>query len=62
MDTGGSFPGGEAAHPPLASAQVKKLWIYTSSPPYAFMFFFFIAGTQSLVLRPILAYCTSPGW
>jgi hypothetical protein len=39
---GGSFsevkrPGREADHSPLTSAEVKKMWIYTSTPPYAFM-------------------------
>jgi hypothetical protein len=24
-------------HSPLASAEVKKMWIYASTPPYAFM-------------------------
>jgi hypothetical protein len=27
----------EADHSPPASAEVKKMWIYTSTPPYAFM-------------------------
>jgi hypothetical protein len=41
-ERGGSFPrgkaaGGEADHSPPTSAQVKKMWIYTSTPPYAFM-------------------------
>jgi hypothetical protein len=27
----------EADHSPPASAEVKKIWIYTSTPPYAFM-------------------------
>jgi hypothetical protein len=30
-------PEREADHSPLASAEVKKIWIYTSTPPYAFM-------------------------
>jgi hypothetical protein len=30
-------PGGEADHSPPTSAKVKKMWIYTSTPPYAFM-------------------------
>jgi hypothetical protein len=30
-------PGREADHSPPASAEVKKIWIYTSSLPYAFM-------------------------
>jgi hypothetical protein len=29
--------GREADHSPPASAEVKKMWIYTSTPPYAFM-------------------------
>jgi hypothetical protein len=27
----------EADHSPPASAEVKKMWLYTSTPPYAFM-------------------------
>jgi hypothetical protein len=30
-------PGREADHSPPASAEVKKMWLYTSTPPYAFM-------------------------
>jgi hypothetical protein len=30
-------PGREAGHSPPTSAEVKKMWIYTSTPPYAFM-------------------------
>jgi hypothetical protein len=42
MGTGGSFPGVKAAgvdvdHSPPASSEVKKMWIYTSTPPYAFI-------------------------
>jgi hypothetical protein len=29
--------GREADHSPLASAEVNKMWIYTSTTPYAFM-------------------------
>jgi hypothetical protein len=29
--------GREADHSPPASAEVKKMWIYTSTPPYVFM-------------------------
>jgi hypothetical protein len=37
MDTGGSFPGvkqpgREADHSPPISAEVKKMWLYTSTP------------------------------
>jgi hypothetical protein len=37
MGTEGSFPGGKADHSPPASVEVKKMWIYTSTTPYAFM-------------------------
>jgi hypothetical protein len=42
MGTGGSFPGikrqgRETDHSPPTSAEVKKMWIYTSTPPYLFM-------------------------
>jgi hypothetical protein len=42
MGTRGSFPGvkrqrREADHSPTTSAEVKKMWIYTSTPPYAVM-------------------------
>jgi hypothetical protein len=42
MGTGGCFFGGKAAEAliwPLTSncADVKKIWIYTATPPYAFM-------------------------
>jgi hypothetical protein len=30
-------PGCEADHSPPASAEVKKMWIYTSTPTYSFM-------------------------
>jgi hypothetical protein len=34
----GLFPQGRGAdHSPPTSAEVKKMWIYTSTPPYAFM-------------------------
>jgi hypothetical protein len=28
---------GEADHSPQTSAEVKKTWVYTSTPPYAFV-------------------------
>jgi hypothetical protein len=30
-------PGRDADHSPSAGAEVKKIWVYTSTPPYAFM-------------------------
>jgi hypothetical protein len=42
MGTGGAFPGvkrqgREADHSHPTSAEVKKMWIYTSTLPYVFM-------------------------
>lgn len=42
VGTGGSFsgvkqPGREADHSPPSSAEAKKTWIYTSTPPYVFL-------------------------
>jgi hypothetical protein len=42
MGTGGSFPGvkrqgREADHSPPTSAEVRKMWIHTSTPPYVFL-------------------------
>jgi hypothetical protein len=34
---GESFPGREADYSPPTSAEVKKMWLYISTPPYAFM-------------------------
>jgi hypothetical protein len=34
---GVKLPGREADHSPPTSAEAKKMWIYTSTPPYAFM-------------------------
>jgi hypothetical protein len=31
------WPGHEADHSSPATAEVKKMWIYTSTPPYVFM-------------------------
>jgi hypothetical protein len=41
MGTGGSFSGlkqtgREIDHSPPTNAEVKKIWIYTSTPPYVF--------------------------
>jgi hypothetical protein len=37
LSSGVKRQGHEADHSPPASAEVKKMWIYTSTPPYAFM-------------------------
>jgi hypothetical protein len=42
MGAGGSFSGvkrqgREADHSPPTITEVKKMWIYTSTPPYVFM-------------------------
>jgi hypothetical protein len=37
LSPGVKRPGREADHSPPTSAEVKKMWIYTSTPPYTFM-------------------------
>jgi hypothetical protein len=42
MGTGGSIPGvkrpgSEADHHPPTSDEIRKTWVYTSTPPYVFM-------------------------
>jgi hypothetical protein len=37
LSSGVKRPGHEADHSPTTSAKVKKMWIYTSTSPYAFM-------------------------
>jgi hypothetical protein len=37
VSSGVKQPGREADHSPATSARVKKIWIYTSIPPYSFM-------------------------
>jgi hypothetical protein len=37
LSPGVKWPGLEADHSPPTSAEVKKIWIYTSTPPYVFM-------------------------
>jgi hypothetical protein len=37
LSSGVKRPGREAEHSSATSAEIKKMWIYTSTPPYAFM-------------------------
>jgi hypothetical protein len=37
LSSGLKRPGHEADHSSATSAGIKKTWIYTSAPPYAFM-------------------------
>jgi hypothetical protein len=37
LSPGVERPGREADHSPPTSAEIKKMWIYTSTPPYVFM-------------------------
>jgi hypothetical protein len=37
LSLGVKWPGCEADYSPPTSAKVKKTWVYTSTPPYAFM-------------------------
>jgi hypothetical protein len=45
-------PGREADHSPPTSAEVKKMWVYTSTPPYAFMASAYVVQGQ-LYLLPL---------
>jgi hypothetical protein len=46
LSPGVKRPGREADHSPLAGAKVKKMWIYTSTSPCAFMAQCLIKQTQ----------------
>jgi hypothetical protein len=37
LSPGVKRPGRESDHSPPTSAEVKKTWVYTSTPPYLFM-------------------------
>jgi hypothetical protein len=37
LSQGVQQPGREADHSPPTIAEVKKTWVYTSTPPYVFM-------------------------
>jgi hypothetical protein len=37
LSSGLKRPGREPDHLPLTSAEIKKMWSYTSTPPYVFM-------------------------
>jgi hypothetical protein len=37
LSPGVKWPGREDDHSPPSSAEFKTMWIYTSTPPYAFM-------------------------
>jgi hypothetical protein len=37
LSQGVKWTGGMADHSPHTSAEVKKTWVYTSTPPYVFM-------------------------
>jgi hypothetical protein len=55
MATGGSFagvmrPGREADHSPLSTAEVKKVWSYTSTPQYVFTTWCIVKHRKTLPL------------
>jgi hypothetical protein len=50
LSPGVKRPGRESDHSPPASAEIKKMWIYTSTPPYAFMAQYLIRSAQGLYL------------
>jgi hypothetical protein len=46
LSPGVKRPRCEADHSPPTSAEVKKMWLYTSTPPYAFMAWCLISEAQ----------------
>jgi hypothetical protein len=42
--------GTEAGHSPPTSAEVKKMWIYTPTPPYAFMAYLLVRQKDRFAL------------
>jgi hypothetical protein len=52
--------GREADHSPPSSAEVKKTWIYTSTPPYAFMSQCLISYAQGQLYLCIVCPTTMP--
>jgi hypothetical protein len=58
----GDFPPRrEVDHSPPTSAQVKKTWTYTSTPPYVFMVWCLVSQAQGqlyLLFRRDNTYCT----
>jgi hypothetical protein len=65
MGTGGPFPGvkwpgREADHSPPTIAEIKKMWIYTSTPPYAFMASCLIKHRDNFTFLPYLAAGGAP--
>jgi len=42
LSPGVKRPGREADHSPPSSAEVKSAWMYTSTPPYVFMPWYFV--------------------
>jgi hypothetical protein len=42
LSPGVKWQGREADHSPPTNAEVKKMWIYTSTPPYVFMSYLYL--------------------
>jgi hypothetical protein len=55
LSPGVKRPGREGDDSPAASAEVKKIWIYTSIPPYTFMLNKLTTGTN-LPFFSVLVY------
>jgi hypothetical protein len=54
-------PGREVDHSPPTSAEVKKTWIYTPTPPYAFMAYCLIQLSTVIILLLIMSpYDSTP--
>jgi hypothetical protein len=48
-------PGREANHSPPTNAEDKKMWVYTSTPPYVFMAWWFTTSSDMNVLQTELS-------
>jgi hypothetical protein len=56
LSPGVKRPGLKADHSPPASAEVKKMWIYSSTPPHAFMAQYLISTRTTLPYSLLIIY------
>jgi hypothetical protein len=57
LSPGEKLQGREADHSPPASAEIKRMWIYTSTPPYAFMTWCLITYSQETTSEAVEETC-----
>jgi hypothetical protein len=51
LSPGVKWPGNEANHAPPSSAEVRKAWSYTFTPPYIFMMWCLIIYYHGLIIK-----------